>query len=116
MRRNDRTGLPALLAMAALMSTAYAQGPGIYFNRVTTPRREIAAGPAQGTGRAASSQEPADDTAGPFTSRTPGASSSSPAYSSRAQEPKAPPAPPTRTTQHSYYPGMRDGQNPNRNV
>jgi hypothetical protein len=124
MRRRSSLVLSSAVAMLAAVSPALAQqGPN--FNRVTTLRREVMVGPMRAGRDASYLTETAsrgaamDDPLRPYTRRAPGASSEAHPYSSWNQEPRRalPPVPvQTRTTPHTYYPGMRSGQSLNRNI
>jgi hypothetical protein len=119
-RRICRWGLTFSLAMAAPASTALSQPPRVYYNRVDTPRRESTSGKARGAvagaSEAVSEADLEADPVQPYTSRTPGASAVSPGFPSQGREPRSLPSSPSRTTQHSYYPGLKKGQSVNRNV
>jgi hypothetical protein len=94
------------------------------FNRVTTVRKEVTAGPAQAGQNAARSLTPTGSRQGgsprldsPRAQAAP--SSSAHRNSSWSQEPsRALPPVPTQvtTTPHTYYPNLRAGQSVNRNV
>jgi hypothetical protein len=125
MRCTFGLGLMFLLATACVGSPARAQqSPN--FNRVTTLRREVMVRPMRtgqdvGPGLTESAARGAvpGDPLRPYTGRTPAAPSSARSYSSGSQEPRRPVQPMSvqvRTTPHTFYPGMRTGQGPNRNV
>jgi hypothetical protein len=116
-------GLVSFAIIMAAAIPAWAQ-QAASFNRVTTVRREVTAGPAQGGQNAARSLTQTASRQGNSTrldaTRAQAASSSSAhPNSSWNQEPRRalPPVPTQVTnTPHSYYPNMRAGQSINRNV
>jgi hypothetical protein len=117
-----------VLAMAATAPAALAQA-GSNFNRLTTMRRE-AGGYATRLGNSAAASQTAltessfrgglqADPLRPYTSRASAAFSPQHPGSSWNSEPQRTlptEAAPVRVITHTYFPGMRAGQNPNRNV
>jgi hypothetical protein len=117
-------GLLSFAMTLAAAMPAWAQ-QAASFNRVTTVRREVTAGPAQAGQNAARSLTQTASRPGNSTrfdaARAQAASLPSSAHpnSSWNQEPRRalPPVPAqVTTTPHSYYPNMRVGQSINRNV
>jgi hypothetical protein len=124
MRRVWGSKLTLALVLLAAESQALAQqGPN--FNRVNTLRREVTVSPAR-AGQAAGSLTAtstrgafAADPLRPYSRGTPAAAAASSSTSSWGQEPRRAAQPmsvQTRTTPHTFYPGMRTAQGPNRNV
>lgn len=115
-----------VVLVAAVSTPAMAQAPqSPNFNRTTTVRRELTAGPArggQGTRTVAPmtpSRGTADDPLRPYSMRTPGPAASTRSQSSSAQAELREPRPisvQVRSTPHAFYPGMRSGQGRNLNA
>lgn len=112
-----------ILAMALPATAQVQRGPR--FNRVTSVRREGEERPARAgrdfgayTETSVREQSPADPLRA-YTSRPTGHQAGNLTSSlghPEARPTPAPPAPPERTATHSYYPALRSGQGPNRNV
>lgn len=93
-----------LVLLTAPLAALAQQGPtqpGSNFNRLNTVRREVMVSPAQ---------------AGQGQETTAPATSSSWGSSSQLRRVPQPLSVQTRTTPHTFYPGMRAAQGPNRNV
>jgi hypothetical protein len=112
-----------LVGVAVPVMAQAPQSPN--FNRTTTVRREVTAGPAWGgqeTGAVSLTTPPrgtADDLVRPYRTRAPGPAASARSRSTGAPTPLRAPQPMSiqvRSTPHAFYPGMRTSQGPNLNV
>jgi hypothetical protein len=124
MRRAWGSAMTVALVLLAGPSAALAQ-QGSNFNRLNTVRREVTvsparAGPGQGGGAPTETSMPGElgaDPLRPYTGGTMAATSSSRSSSgSQTRRTSQPMSVQTRTTPHTFYPGMRAAQGPNRNV
>ena len=110
------------LVLMAVPAAALAQ-QGSNFNRLNTVRREVTVSPAragqgQGGGALTETSMPGEfgaDPLRPYTGGTMAAASSS-SSGSQTRRTSQPMSVQTRTTPHTFYPGMRAAQGPNRNV
>jgi len=124
MRRAWGSAMTVALVLLAVPSAALAQ-QGSNFNRLNTVRREVTVSPAraapgQGGGAPTETSIPGElgaDPLRPYTGGTMAATSSSRSSSgSQTRRTSQPMSVQTRTTPHTFYPGMRAAQGPNRNV
>ncbi|MFO0891615.1 MAG: hypothetical protein U0790_21030 [Isosphaeraceae bacterium] len=117
MRSGVRTSW-LLLSLLAAAAPAFAQR-GTNFHRVTTSRREAYSGPPRSDRASAAYAETAargvgpNDPLQPYTS-TPMAIPGTPSAYAPGDRPRA--TAPEREARRSYFPTMRTGQGPNRNV
>jgi len=126
MRRAWGSAMTVAFMLLAVPAAALAQ-QGSNFNRLNTVRREVTvsparAGPGQGGGALTETSMPGElgaDPLRPYTGGTmaaAGNSSSSSSSGSQTRRTSQPMSVQTRTTPHTFYPGMRAAQGPNRNV
>jgi hypothetical protein len=122
MRRAWGSAMTVALVLLAVPAAAPAQ-QGSNFNRLNTVRREVTVSPARavpgrGGGALTETSMPGElgaDPLRPYTGGTMAASSSS-SSGSQTRRTSEPMSVQTRTTPHTFYPGMRAAQGPNRNV
>ena len=122
MRRAWGSAMTVALVLLAVPSAALAQ-QGSNFNRLNTVRREVTvsparAGPGQGGGAPTETSMPGElgaDPLRPYTGGTMAAAGNS-SSGSQTRRTSQPMSVQTRTTPHTFYPGMRAAQGPNRNV
>ncbi len=122
MRRAWGSAMTVALVLLAVPAAAPAQ-QGSNFNRLNTVRREVTvsparAGPGRGGGALTETSMPGElgaDPLRPYTGGTMAAAGSS-SSGSQTRRTSQPMSVQTRTTPHTFYPGMRAAQGPNRNV
>jgi hypothetical protein len=110
-----------LVLLAAPLAALAQQGPN--FNRLNTVRREVTVSPApagqgQGNGALTAPSLRGEFDANPLRPYAAGttAAAGSSSSSSQPRRTSQPMTVQTRTTPHTFYPGMRAAQGPNRNV
>ncbi len=124
MKRAWGSAMTVVVVLLAAPLAAVGQ-QGSNFNRLNTLRREVTVSPSPAGQNQVGDAQAGTPTRGqfgtdplrPYTAGTPSsAGSSSSSLGSQSRRKSQPMSVQTRTTPHTFYPGMRAAQGPNRNV